>query len=209
MFLIPRVGGLMILIIEKYHSAVGKYTNTNILDSEFKTEEIKDITIIHHNICDGIRKEFLDCDCIYSEISWKNGYSKFIENTIAGATTFFDYINSINSVIKLLKLPTFILCGSQIIRYLEPDDVINISFKFHNNYKTCFALFNVDHCLDYDSLNEFDIRDYVANKYTNILDFSCGYGIILNSITKYNKKAVVSDINTNCLRYIKEALSDE
>lgn len=51
--------------------------------------------------------------------------------------------------------------------------------------------------------NEEQARDFVARNFNTILDFSCGYGAIAYYIQGYEKQGILSDINVDCVCYIK------
>lgn len=189
----------------KYHTAVGKYETHNI--DTFEKVTINGVTLLNHNVCDGFIEEFNGCDCIYAEIAWFDGYSKFIEETSAQNTSYLDYLSGIKSVIEKMNVPTFILGGKKVHKILKAKNQKDISFVFHNNYKTCYSVYNVN-IEDLDFNNEIEAREYISKKYNKILDFSCGYGIILKDILKQNKQAVLSDINNDCLNYIKTTLEE-
>lgn len=188
----------------KYHTAVGKY-HKNIND-DFKCITIKGVTLLKHDTCAGFIDTFYPCDCIYSEISWIKGYEKFTAGTIAEGSSYMDYIKGILNIVKTLNVPTFLVCGVYECRMLEPQRIEAIRFKYHGNYKSCCAVYNMDEYLPFG--DEVAARAYVCKKYANVLDFNCGYGNIARDIVHYNKRGVLCDINTECLSYIKKELED-
>lgn len=56
-----------------------------------------------------------------------------------------------------------------------------------------------------DCKNELELRDFVCSKYKKPLVFCCGYGNLLN----HTNSAIVSDINDECLHYIKQRLEGD
>lgn len=153
-----------------------------------------------HDICKGVDERFKKCDAIHSEIAWRAGYDKFIDNTIASDTTFDDYINGIVSVCRELSVPAFIVCGKAMLKKMNPDAILKIKYTFHN-CDAYYAIYNYNGEME-GVFDEYSGRDWVAKTFNCILDPCCGYGIIANDIIKHNKQGVLSDINVECLEYI-------
>lgn len=182
----------------KYHTAIGS--------AEIKHAEIEpgiyrspQFTSFVWNVCDGFHEEFKTADCIFVEPSWLHGYGKFTKGTEADGTTYHDYLEGIKDIINRLNVPTFLLCGKQVCTMLKPDREKEIQFLFHK-MSTSVAVFNTKEALPFQ--NEIELREYVAEKFNCILDFSCGYGILAKHILRQNKKAILTDINTDCIRYL-------
>lgn len=159
------------------------------------------LTVFQHDICKGIAPEFLDCDAIHSEISWVAGYRKFTQGTIAEDTTFDEYCAAIGRLCRDLKVPAFIVCGKQNVKKLAPDRIIPVYYEFHR-IDALYAVFNYEG--EFAPKNEFEGRDFVARQFDNILDPCCGFGILAESLIRYRKKGVLTDINTTCLEYIND-----
>lgn len=164
------------------------------------------ITVLQHDICTGIHPSMRDADIIHTEIAWEQGYEKFTNNTIAEDTTFNQYLEGIRQLCKGLEIPSFIVCGKKLLKRLDPDRVIPITYRFHS-YPAYYAVYNYEGPISVK--DEFEGRDFVARAGNTILDPCCGYGIIANDILKYSKKGILSDINTECLKYIKETYIGE
>lgn len=182
----------------KYHTAVGKYeTKTSkSLDGIYRSQLV---TSFVWDVCNGMNEEFKSANCIFVEPSWMKGYHKFTNGTIAENSTFRQYLNGIQSIIKSLKVPTFLLCGKQVCQMLKPDFTMQIYFLYHD-YITEMAIWNVKENLPFQ--NEVQARDYISQKYDYILDFSCGYGSIADPAIQKGKHVILSDINTDCIEYI-------
>lgn len=57
-----------------------------------------------------------------------------------------------------------------------------------------------------DCKNKLELRDFVCSKYKKPLVFCCGgYGNLLN----HTNSAIVSNINDECLHYIKQRLEGD
>ena len=73
----------------------------------------------------------------------------------------------------------------------------------HGGYKCFYAIYNYN--VEITGITEqFGMIDYVCKNFDCILDFCCGYGIIVKDAIKYNKNCILSDINLSCLDWINE-----
>lgn len=187
----------------KYHTAVGEY-HTKVASPIVGIYRSDNITAFTWDVCNGFHNEFSNADCIYVEPSWLQGYKKFIAGTEAQNTKYKNYLDGIREIVKRLNVPTFLLCGYQVCKMLKPPIVYEMHFVFHG-CKTYMAIYNTESNLPFT--NEVEAREYVSEKYNCILDFSCGYGTIADPVVRNNKKAILSDINTDCIHYIIDKYS--
>ncbi|MBQ4142813.1 MAG: hypothetical protein IJD43_04985 [Thermoguttaceae bacterium] len=182
----------------KYHTAVGNYQEVRACkDIGIRRSEY--LTTFVWDVCKGVHEEFRAADCIYVEPSWLHGYQKFTKGTSAEGSVYKDYLNGLTMIIKELNLPTFVLCGEQVCKMLKAPQRKYIDFVFHK-MKAPFGIWNVDGPLPFS--NEIEAREYVARNFNTILDCSCGYGIIAPNILKHGKKAILTDINPDCISYV-------
>lgn len=179
------------------HSAlVGKGGICPSSDKRNERRFYNDRTItFQHDVCDdSIPEEFRLAKAIHVVIPWTAGYNKFVEHTIARNTSFRDYLNGVMRIIDTLNVPTFILSGKQIARILKP-------IRQHDVYMSGYGVRSIYSVWNYggllpDSSNE--IEDFVGENFDWVLDFSCGYGEVM----EHCKKAVLTDVNTGCIAYI-------
>ncbi len=133
---------------------------------------------------------------IYTMIAWRQGYKKFTENTIAKNTSFTQYLNGIMNIINALRLPSFVMCGKDILKTLQPQRVKELyTVEYKEPY--LYAIWNYNKPIPRTSK---ELEEQLANEYETVLNPSCGYG----SIAYRFRKAILSDINTVCLDYIIE-----
>lgn len=200
------------MIIDKYHTAVGTDA-CDVCDEYLFTDTeylFKDnVVLFKHDITSGIHHNFYKADCIMLETSWRHGYNKFRNNTIACNTTFGEYVRSVIGICKALNVPSFIVIGKSMKADFERAGFTfqDIKFKQHGNYPSVLAKYNFHDFVDVE--NEFELRDFVSDKYDAILDFNCGFGSILNYSLPKNKLAILSDVNDTTLLYIKGKLTNE
>lgn len=181
----------------KFHSALkGRggvcQSNDKVDRKRYKNEHI--VCFQHDASNMDIPEEFWRADVIYALIAWRAGYKKFTENTIAKNTSFAQYLLGIQNIIKALRVPSFIMCGKDILKTLQPHRVKEI---YSEEYKEpyLFAIWNYSKPTP---LTSKELKMNLSKEYETVLDFSCGYGMIANQF----RKAILSDINTGCIDYI-------
>jgi len=153
------------------------------------------IITFQHDVCDLIiPTEFKLAEAIHVVIPWRDGYQKFVEHTIAKDSSFADYLDGMMGIINLLKIPTFILSGKQIARMLKPHRMHDVYMSGYGG-QSVYSVWNYDGALPSSSE---ELEDFVGENFDWVLDFSCGYGEIM----EHCKKAVLTDVNTGCIAYI-------
>lgn len=158
--------------------------------------------LFQHDIVTGMHDLYASANAIHSELSWHNGYKIFTKSTIAENTSFDGYIKGILIVINALKVPTFLMVGPRLIKSLNPDWIMPTHFHAHNGADSLYAVYN--HPQDISFNDETEAILHMAKNYDTVLDFCCGYGNILNPVIVQEKKAILSDINTDCIHYIRD-----
>lgn len=183
---------------KKYHSALKDELELN---NRLKYYESNGSVVFQHDITEGKYELYQKADVIYSEPAWKDGYDKFInragfENE-EGYEGFKKYLYHIKKTISELNIPTYIIMGKHMLKYLDPDRTEKVNL---HGYGCLVGLYN-NAKLDNIKNNE-DVLQYVVENYNNILDFSCGYGNVAREASKQNKKFICSDINSKCIYYV-------
>ena len=90
-----------------------------------------------------------------------------------------------------------------MLRRLTPDRAYTIRYEYHKYDNAQYAIYNYDG--DFANIrNEYDGRDFVCRTFNNICDPCCGYGIIAEPILTHGKRGVLSDINADCIHYVKD-----
>lgn len=182
-----------------YNSAIKAKQSSIPLNTAFSGVYTNDkVTVFKHDVCSGAHELFKNADVIYSETAWRQGYNKFTAGTIAQDTTFNEYIDSLKGIIRELGIPAFLVVGASFIKRLEPDKVVDITFKIHNYPHAKIAVYNYDG--DLDVKDEYELREFIGKHWKTVLNPCCGYGNIIET----SEKAICSDINDDCLNYIVE-----
>jgi hypothetical protein len=182
-----------------YHSALKEEVQ---VEGELNYYEHNGSVVLCHNISQGIHHAFQAADAIYSEPPWKDGYAKFL--TRAGCTvedaweSFKDYLSAINSIIKELNVPTYLIIGKHMVSRLKPERTHEI--KLHG-YDCLLGVWNTGTDLSGMKTNE-DVLKYVATNHSCVFDFSCGYGNTAVAMFEQGKRFICSDINKKCVYYV-------
>lgn len=185
----------------RYHSAMKRYggiakTNSEINHSIF--EKDGNYVLQHDISAKNIPDVFCKANAVFSVMSWRMGYKHFTQNTIAEKSTFDEYCAGISRTITRLKIPSFIITNRTFANKLGADRLVPIKFDRFGSNDLC-AVWNYDGKIPETTT---ELMQWIGQKWDTVLDFCCGYG----EITYYVNHAVLSDINTGCLDYVKEIL---
>lgn len=149
--------------------------------------------VFRHDISKGVSPRFRNADCIYSEPAWRHGYKKFMQRSnTTQYPPYKDYLLNQEKVIKELGIPSFILCGADMLRTLKPQWVQDIYFypyKDKKNFK--IAGYNSE---QFKFSSDHELLKILAEKFDTILDFNCGYGNVIPFIREKGKHFILSDI---------------
>lgn len=182
-----------------YHSTMSRFggidKNVDYIDRNVYTNGT--VTALQHDInSEDIPKEFYEADAIYVEMSWRAGYKKFVEGSVAEGSTFKDYCQSIKRVAETLGVPTFIITNRNFLKNLQPQRTEEILYDVYDSNDIC-AIWNYDGEIPNHS---DELSKLVCNTYGTVLDFCCGYG----RLADYGTKCILADINYGCIQDIKE-----
>ncbi len=178
-----------------YHSAL---TPPLEISTELDFYEADGSLVFRHDISRGDHIFFVGADVLYSEPSWRAGYSKFIDRAGGPPSTFKEYLTGIGEVICKLKIPSYIILGRHMITYLKPQDIAPIKL---NGSDSMLGVWNTS-MISADKSG--DVLRHVSSNYSKILDFCCGYGITAYYAKECGKKFICSDINRKCVAYVAE-----
>jgi hypothetical protein len=181
---------------EIYHSALKADLKIN---QELEYYEADGSIALQHNIEDGPHHVFAQADVIYAEPAWRDGYDKFMHR--AGATGDFKaYLAAISNAILELDVPAYIVMGSHMKKQLAPD--LTIPIKLHG-YRCLLGIWKADAI---EARTNYDAVNRMAEEYSCILDFCCGYGNTAFAAKSHGKRFVCSDVNGKCIYYIAKEL---
>lgn len=186
----------------KYHSAMKKYGGiAKSTNEKWGQVKIAGNIIMQHDIClEDIPDEFYNADAVYSVMAWRAGYKHFTNGTIAEGTDFDMYCKGMSRCIAKLNKPTFVVSNRTFVNKLSPQRIEPIRFDRFNSDDVC-AVWNYTGHIPKTTT---ELMEFIGRTYETVLDFCCGYG----EITEYTLHAILSDINTGCLDYIKEVMTN-
>ena len=189
-----------------YNTALGRKPNHEMpaIHDVFKSPDGK-ITVLQNDLCAGISPEYYAASVIYSEPPWHSGYDKFAKNTIADGTSYRQYIDGFERLIRVMALPALLVCGKSDLKQYCPSDAINITFIATDTCSAKLLVYNpVLLPFDYKELDgktSKEVCEIISAKCKCVLDPSCGYGnVVRNNGADY----VLSDIDTDCLLWLRK-----
>jgi hypothetical protein len=192
---------------EPYHSALKPDLFGNETLDYF---ERAGSVVAAHDIQKGAIPAFMRSDAIYAEPAWRDGYLIFAKRAgiSADKTQYREYLSAIRGVIDDLRVPAYLVIGKHMIKALSPDHTVDL--KLHG-YPCHLAIWNADRLSDVKKSE--DVLPKLAEQYSCILDFCCGYGNTARAISVINARAlciinkrfVCTDINKKCVAYIARA----
>lgn len=159
-----------------------------------------------HSINDGMHKLFWGANSVYSEIAWKDGYTKFMER--AGQKDYVpynDYLSNVASIIHELKVPTILISGKTGAKQLGALWSKEIAFIEVG----CKAIMYGFYMPEIEFKTNKEGMLYLIEHYGNTLDFCCGYGNVAKSCKELGKNFIASDVNVECIDYIQVQYLDK
>lgn len=182
-----------------YHSTMSRFggigKNVDYIDENVYTNGV--VTALQHDInSKAVPREFFLADAVYVEMSWRAGYKKFVEGSVAEGSTFKEYCRSIKRVVEELGIPAFVITNRNFLKDLQPDRTEEIIYDVYDSDDIC-AVWNYDGEIPKHS---DEISEWLCSKYEIVLDFCCGYG----RLADYGTKCILADINYGCIQDIKE-----
>ena len=179
--------------INPYHSALSNPIDINV--ELHRWEALKSV-VFEYDISLGCHPDFYGVDAIYSEPSWRAGYSKFMDRAgYTGNSSFEKYLDGISHTICSLQVPTYIVLGKHMVKFLKPMHIMPVKL---NGGNSLIGVWNVK--LPSAKTN-VDVLFMISDTYSRVLDFCCGYGNTIHAMLKKEKTFVCSDINKKCVFY--------
>lgn len=152
-----------------------------------------------------ISKEFNsydDCDILYSEPAWLDGYDEFLKRANNNDSSYDSYIDSIINIIQTCDKPIVLVLGKHVIKRF-PIANSKIDVKLHGYHTNAYG-WNIDLSTYQSATTNYELIRLLANDYNCIGDFNCGYGNSGLIFKQNGKHFVMSDINEFCISYIAE-----
>jgi len=186
--------------MKNYHSVLREEKPGLIPTGHYKIG--KSIAFVH-DIMKGLPGKYWDCDILYAEIPWRQGYEKYNKRARIEIRKYEDFIYMIKEVADSTDIIMVIVDGKEIARKLVFSQALKVTL---NGYGSLALVFNGK--LDKEGIPEgIDVEDLLgilAQRYDRIGDFNCGYGNSGRIFLEHGKTFVMSDINPKCIGYISE-----
>lgn len=178
----------------KYHSALHK---PNSYDSLNRAEFGKSVAF-KHDLMLGVPDEYKNCDIIYTEIPWIDGFNVFEQRAnVQEQRTYAAFMSAVCNFINTANKPTVIIIGKKGLKFLPTPDfeggtILNGAPCRVVTYKATIT--QLHNCVT--------IIDELSKKYDCIGDPCCGFGRSAKAFKQAGKHFVVSDYNPECIGYI-------
>lgn len=168
------------------------------------------------NICDGLPREYNDCDIIYSEIAWRRTFAVFAKRS-GVSSSYEEYIESIAVVASSAALgdvaPTVIVCGKLDEKSLPvPTERVSVNLNTGGRFVAEAVALSYGTSLPrlktgkWENPATVDLLSALADKYERIGDFCCGYGNSGMAFRAQGGSFVMSDFDPKCIGRIKQIL---
>jgi len=146
--------------------------------------------------------EFAQCDVLYVEPSWRSGVKEFGKR--AGLPVeFIPYIKSIIKCAVYAQIPTYIVSGKEGQKFFKGAGFSSIDILLNGGKS---KLYMINHEVVPEGETSMDAIEWLAQRYSCVGDFSCGFGRSGRIFKEQGKRFVMSDINKKCLSAIKMSL---
>jgi len=181
-----------------YHSALKKELSIQDELDFYQTESI----VFRHDICGNFPKYYSDCDVLYAEPAWLDGYFKFMDRADHERTTYEEYLDALTKIINHWNRPLWLIIGSHALKKLPVPERMEKIILY--GYPTNLIGWNDTH--NYRFKTNYDFIEKLAERYDRVGDFCCGYGNTGKIFSEHQKSFVMSDINGKCVFYIAKNL---
>jgi hypothetical protein len=196
-----------------YHSALKKFKTYNVPCNGFENKD-PDVTGLLFDIeKDEIPEQFYECNFLYSDLPWRQGYKVFNDRVGASGTSYEIFLTNAFLVAYKLGIPFFFTAEKSVGRTIAmafPNQRLYVSKIFFEPHNTVCNLYSNILVSEHPTLQYCQTTSELIRQcltlYGKGLDFACGYGNIVIEAIKLNIPVVVSDFNPNCLGYIKDVL---
>lgn len=196
--------------VKEYHSAVDGVGGQEVDDMEPMPRYESDGSIaVQHDINDGIIEDFEGADVVYAEPAWRDGYETFMAKADKGTAErgFERYMMNLNTAIRELDIPAYVIGGKNNLGWLKPDDIHELYFESHNIDAYCL-LYNDADFDRYETETVADVLHHVADTYQWALDPCAGNGRLARAMVDYDKNFICADVNGKCIRFIAKDVMD-
>lgn len=147
-----------------------------------------------------IPAEFHACDVIYADLPWRSGFDTFEERAGKSGRNYNDFLGAVRWHVEALGLPTVLVTGKHALAALGPDRSYPTKLNGAPAMAMCWGIDLNEHGTEREILGD------LANRFSVLGDYCCGYGRTARYAIASGKRYVISDMNEQCIAYIGDKL---
>lgn len=138
------------------------------------------------------------CDVLYTEPPWEHGYDIFNNNAHEKGTSYKEFMEKINIIVRNENKPTVIIIGKKYVKLLDtPAGLISVEL---NGYPALALFYNMQ---PVNAETNIELIEKLSQAFDCVGDFCCGYGNTGRIFFENRKSFVMSDVNPRCIGFIK------
>lgn len=163
------------------------------------------VTAFVHDIISGeLPPAYLGCDVLVADLPWRKGFDEFNQRArIADGRSYPEFMQAVSRIVKGstgAACPTYLITGRHALPYLPTPDIV---LPMRLNEDDAVA---IGYRPGPETFGEFAIAQEFLHEltkhYEQAGDFCCGYGRTGRFFARAGKRAVLSDVNRDCVGYI-------
>lgn len=183
-----------------YNTSLKNIPKNNLLLDEIKINKETEYVFSCKDILEFCIPE--EVDFIYTEFAYREGIRKFYEKANKQMIYKYEYI--IDVINEKIKDKKYVIFTNKLAKIYNPCRYIkNIVIN-----ENMFMFTNINEIKDCETnIDILKILNQIASNKV-ILDFACGYGILLRYVDSA-RKIYLNDINQNCIDYLKKIIQNE
>ena len=145
--------------------------------------------------------EYETCDVIVADLPWANGFDTFNERAnVTDGRTYTEFLARVSEIVRDLAIPVYLVTGRHAKARLPKAD-IEIPTRLNEDRALIYA-YRPSITGRYGVPQELLFA--LARVHHTVGDFCAGYGRTGRIFLRNGKKAVLTDINPQCVGYIAE-----
>jgi hypothetical protein len=147
--------------------------------------------------------EYVICDVLVADLPWQRGYETFNERAgVDDGRTYATFMQRVAELVEATDVPTYLITGKHALSRL-PTPAMTLPMML-NEWEAIAICYRPGSEADgrYGVAPEF--LHALAQRYAIAGDFCAGYGRTGRFFLRAGKRAVLSDLNPQCIGYIAE-----
>lgn len=146
-------------------------------------------------------QEYQQCDVFYTDPPWLAGFDTFNRRAeIHDQRTYRQFTEKLGAIIEATYSPMYIVAGRNAEKQLPPASKEGLLSL--NGQPAVVYLYRTD--IMPNVMDAVGLLQWLAQTYSCVGDFCCGYGRTGKMFTLARKRFVMSDYNPSCIGYIAQ-----